>query len=106
MVDQVLTGYNDGFAVSAPVGSFSANHRGLHDLEGNVAEWVNDYYGIEFSLGSGAEKDPTGPASGEFRVIRGASWRHGNIIQLRLSYRDYGVDGRDDLGFRVARNVE
>ena len=106
MVDQVLTGYNDGFAVSAPVGSFSPNHRGLYDLEGNVAEWVNDYYGIEFSLGTGAEKDPTGPASGEFRVIRGASWRHGNIIQLRLSYRDYGVDGRDDLGFRVARNVE
>ena len=106
MVDQVLTGYNDGFAVSAPVGSFSPNHRGLYDLEGNVAEWANDYYGIEFSLGTGAEKDPTGPASGEFRVIRGASWRHGNIIQLRLSYRDYGLDGRDDLGFRVARNVE
>ncbi|WP_438951504.1 PEGA domain-containing protein [Porticoccus sp.] len=105
MADQVITGYNDGFAVSAPVGSFSPNHRGLYDLEGNVAEWVNDYYGIEFSLGTGAEKDPGGPASGEFRVIRGASWRHGNIIQLRLSYRDYGLDGRDDLGFRVARSV-
>ncbi len=106
LVAQIIKGYNDGFAVSAPVGSFRPNHRKLFDLEGNVAEWVNDYYGIELSLNPGAEKDPTGPSKGELRVIRGASWRHSNITELRLSYRDYGLERREDLGFRVARYVE
>ncbi|WP_461480876.1 PEGA domain-containing protein [Porticoccus sp.] len=106
LVGSAIKGYSDGFAVSAPVGSFRPNHRQLFDLEGNVAEWVNDYYGIEFGLSAAAEKDPSGPAKGELRVIRGASWRHSNITELRLSYRDYGVEPRDDLGFRVARYVE
>lgn len=106
LVGEILKDYNDGFAVSAPVGSFRPNHRKLYDLEGNVAEWVNDYYGIELGSISSAEKDPLGPDKGELRVIRGASWRHGNITELRLSYRDYGSEPRDDLGFRVARYVE
>ncbi|TNE76430.1 MAG: PEGA domain-containing protein [Gammaproteobacteria bacterium] len=106
LVAEIIKGYHDGFSVSAPVGSFRPNHRQLYDLEGNVAEWVNDYYGIELGLRAGPEKDPTGPEKGELRVIRGASWRHGNITELRLSYRDYGLEARDDLGFRVARYVE
>jgi formylglycine-generating enzyme required for sulfatase activity len=97
-----LTPYNDGFAVSAPVGSFSANARGLHDMGGNVAEWVSDYYAIPTATGD-AEVDPLGPDSGTDRVIRGASWAHGTVVELRLAFRDYGTDGRDDVGFRVAR---
>jgi formylglycine-generating enzyme required for sulfatase activity len=87
------------------VGSFPPNEKGLYDLAGNVAEYVNDYYGIEFSLGMKADKDPTGPEKGESHIIRGASWRHSNITELRLSFRDYGNDPRDDVGFRVARYV-
>ena len=71
-----------------------------------MAEWVNDYYGIEFNLSMTADKDPSGPEKGEFRVIRGASWRHSSITELRLSFRDYGIDPRDDVGFRIARYVE
>ena len=41
-----------------------------------------------------------------FRVIRGSSWRQAGVTELRLSYRDYGVDPRVDLGFRIARNVD
>jgi len=106
LVADVIEGYHDGFPVSAPVGSFRPNHRQLYDLEGNVAEWVNDYYGIELGLRAGPETDPTGPEKGELRVIRGASWRHGNVTELRLSFRDYGDEPRDDVGFRVARYVE
>lgn len=106
IIGRVIPSYNDGHAVSAPVGSFPPNEKGLYDLGGNVAEWVNDYYGIEFSLGMKAQKDPTGPEKGEFRMIRGASWRHSNITKLRLSFRDYGNDPRDDVGFRIARYVE
>ncbi len=105
LVGRVIVSYNDGHIVSAPVGSFPPNEKGLYDLAGNVAEYVNDYYGIEFSLGMKADKDPTGPEKGEFHIIRGASWRHSNITELRLSFRDYGNDPRDDVGFRIARYV-
>lgn len=105
LIGRVIISYNDGHIVSAPVGSFPPNEKGLYDLAGNVAEYVNDYYGIEFSLGMKADKDPTGPEKGESHIIRGASWRHSNITELRLSFRDYGNDPRDDVGFRVARYV-
>jgi len=103
IVGRVLPGFNDGFKVSAPVRRFPANDKGLFGMGHNVAEWVNDYYGSEPTLGAKAQRDPLGPEKGEFRVIRGASWRHGTITELRLSFRDYGVDKRNDVGFRVAR---
>ena len=98
-----MFGYNDNHAVSAPVGSFMANSHGLHDLGGNVAEWTHDYYEIP---DQNAITDHLGPQTGEFRVIKGASWMHGTITELRLSFRDYGIEGRQDLGFRVARYAE
>lgn len=106
VIGRVVNNYNDSYASSSPVGSFPSNHKGIFDLGGNVAEWVNDYYGIEFSLSMTADKDPSGPEKGDLRVIRGASWRHSSITELRLSFRDYGVDPRDDVGFRIARYVE
>ncbi len=106
VIGRVVNNYNDSYPGSAPVGSFPSNHKGIFDLGGNVAEWVNDYYGIEFSLSMAADIDPSGPAKGDIRVIRGASWRHSSITELRLSFRDYGIDPRDDVGFRIARYVE
>lgn len=103
---RTIPGYQDGQPVAAPVRQFAANDKGLYGLGHNVAEWVHDHYGIEPTLGSAAQHNPLGPASGEFRVIRGASWRHGSITELRLSFRDYGSDGRDDLGFRIARYAQ
>ncbi|MGS2724357.1 PEGA domain-containing protein [Porticoccus sp. GXU_MW_L64] len=102
----VVKGYNDSHPVTAPVGKFAANHYGIYDLSGNAAEWVNDFYGIEISLGGKKVVDPTGPEDGEFHVIRGSSWRHSSITELRLSFRDYGNAPRDDVGFRIARYVE
>lgn len=95
--------YSDGFVVSAPVGSFAANHRMLFDMGGNVAEWTNDYYGLTTIK---QRRDPVGPNHGKYRVIRGSSWVHGTVTELRLSYRDYGDKARDDVGFRLARFVD
>ncbi len=103
LFSRVIVNYDDGYVVSAPVGSFPPNGKGLFDLGGNVAEWVNDFYGVEVSAGGKVELDPMGPASGEFRVIRGSSWAHGAITQLRLSFRDYDNKARNDVGFRIAR---
>lgn len=99
--------YNDGFPVSAPVSSFPANPVGIFDLGGNVAEWVQDVYVIDVSTPSGEVLvDPLGPTSGRSHVVRGASWRSYLQTDLRLAYRDYSTDSREDLGFRIARNLE
>ncbi|MFV8818684.1 PEGA domain-containing protein [Haliea sp. E17] len=100
-----LAGYEDGHIVSAPVASFGANPQGLYDMGGNVAEWVNDVYSIPAADGA-VETDPLGAQSGDNYVLRGAGWSHSRIGELRLSYRDYGQAGRDDVGFRIARYAE
>ncbi len=103
LVGRVIFGYNDNYAAAAPVGTYKANHRGLYDIGGNAAEWINDFYEIP---GVETIADPTGPTKGEYHVIKGSSWMHGSITELRYSFRDYGIDGRQDVGFRIARYVE
>ena len=105
ILGEIQPTYNDNFITTAPVGSFSVNKKGLYDIAGNVAEWIHDYYQIQTGLSLKTETDPTGPETGDYHVIRGASWAHGTRTELRLSFRDYGNDKRDDLGFRVARNA-
>jgi formylglycine-generating enzyme required for sulfatase activity len=103
IVGRTIFGYNDNQIVSSPVKTFAADPRGLFDIGGNVAEWANDFYEIPPEQ---PQRDPLGPESGEYHVIRGSSWMNGTITELRLSFRDYGTDGRPDLGFRVARFAE
>jgi formylglycine-generating enzyme required for sulfatase activity len=106
VLGSVITGYDDGFAVAAPVRRFAPDRHGLFDLGGNASEWVHDLYEAAPAPGAATETDPLGPDIGEFHVIRGASWRHGSVTELRLAYRDYGKDGRADVGFRIARYAE
>ena len=101
----VIKGYSDGHTYAAPVGSFTTNRNGIHDLGGNVSEWCHDYYDAFVGSQNKVRRDPAGPRRGEFHVVRGSSWRHGSITELRLSYRDYTKSPRNDLGFRIARYV-
>jgi len=103
MQGRTIPAYNDGFEVSAPVGSFSPTSAGVYDLGGNVAEWIHDFYGQVTRASGRVESDSMGPEQGGYHVIRGSSWRHGTVVELRLSFRDYGDESRDDLGFRIAR---
>ena len=106
LLSKTLNGYNDGYPVTAPVDSFEPNALGLLNLGGNVAEWVHDIYGVYGSGGATVEVDPLGPEDGELHVIRGSSWMDASISELRLTYRDYGSDGRSDVGFRIARYAD
>jgi formylglycine-generating enzyme required for sulfatase activity len=106
LVTQVLEGYDDGHKGSAPVDSFAANGLGLFHLGDNVAEWAHDLYALTPSVEGQLVRDPVGPAEGEYHVIRGASFLHGTVTELRLSFRDYGRDARPDVGFRIARYAQ
>lgn len=106
LVPSVLPGYDDGYASTSPVGTFAANVLGIYDGGGNVAEWVQDYYSVPTPGQLNPVSDPKGPERGANRVIRGSSWRHAGVTELRLSYRDYGNSGRVDVGFRIARAPE
>jgi formylglycine-generating enzyme required for sulfatase activity len=105
LVQDVVPDYDDGFAAAAPVGKFPANPLGLFDIGGNVAEWVHDYYTVSPDGGAVAV-DPMGPADGKQHVIRGSSWKHSSVTDLRLAARDFGDSQRNDVGFRVARYAE
>ena len=106
LVPSIIPKFNDGYASTAPVGTFNPNVIGIYDGGGNVAEWVNDFYTVPTPGITEPVVDPTGPGRGTSHVIRGSSWRHAGFTEMRLSYRDYGTDARADVGFRIARNVD
>ena len=90
-------------ARAAPVGSFEANAFGLHDVHGNVLEWVQDCWNDTYA---GVPNDGSARQSGNCfrRIIRGGSWGHGPEL-ARAAMRFWGDTGARELfvGFRVAR---
>lgn len=87
------------------VGSYPENGFGLYDMQGNVVEWVGDYYAPDY-YASSPSADPQGPASGKFRVIRGGGWHSGpycNRVYFRNALPANWVDF--NVGFRCARDI-
>jgi formylglycine-generating enzyme required for sulfatase activity len=87
------------------VGTYRANAFGLYDMHGNVWEWCHDWYGKEWYRRS-PETSPSGPKSGEARVLRGGSWQnHGKLC--RSAARDSMTPGYRGpaVGFRVVLEV-
>jgi formylglycine-generating enzyme required for sulfatase activity len=96
----------DGYATTAPVGSFvdGRSRYGIDDMAGNVAEWVSDYFAPYVR---DAQADPTGPISGGERVVRGGAWNTRSAAMARSTFRDHvSPQTRSNaVGFRCAASL-
>jgi sulfatase modifying factor 1 len=73
---EIIRGRNyegKGISNSQPVGSFPPNPLGIHDLSGNVSEWVEDWFGEDYYAQSTID-NPQGPATGTKKILRGANF--------------------------------
>jgi len=101
--------YCDGYDRTAPVGSYQPNGYGLYNMAGNVTEWVADWYDNDYYFSS-SQKNPTGPSSGERRVLRSGTW-HGNDINGVSAHRSASRSKAEPpfsstyIGFRCARDL-
>jgi formylglycine-generating enzyme required for sulfatase activity len=87
-----------------PVGQLAGNGFGLHDMSGNVWEWIGDWASGTY-YASSPPVNPPGPSSGEHRVIRGGSWGFAaNYCRASDRLGDNPSFANNLLGFRVVRN--
>ena len=101
-----LTNIGNQIGHSVDVGSYPAgiSPYNVHDLVGNVWEWVSDWQDTGYYAIS-PETDPQGPEGGENRGLRGGSWSFGANF-ARSTFRGWGTpeDSTNQIGFRCARD--
>ena len=95
---------DDGYAFTAPVGSFQPNGFGLYDMMGNAWQWTGDWYSASYYEHS-PRNNPQGPSSGQKRVPRGGSWRS-SVENMRASLRAHPPSLSAGVGFRLVSPIK
>ena len=94
--------------VLLPVNALEAGKSayGLYNMAGNVKEWVDDWYDREYYKEIDEYANPKGPIGGEFKVVRGGSWRDLKGF-IYSPFRNSGnpTSRMDDYGFRCAKSA-
>ena len=102
----VWKGYRDGYAYTAPAGSFKANELGIYDMSGNVYEWVADWQEDNYYDNSPAY-NPRGPDSGEHKILRGGAWDlEPDTARTTSRYWNEAGARAVCMGFRIAHPVQ
>jgi formylglycine-generating enzyme required for sulfatase activity len=105
--DAVFAGSGGRYAQksTAPVGQLAANPWGLHDMHGNVQEWVHDFF-EEYYYFESPPADPQGPKHGMLRTVRGGCWGMLPSDCRSAARRGHAPDSPSDtIGFRVVMVV-
>ena len=95
--------------VMVPVDIFTkgTSPYGVHHMAGNVKEWVDDWFDREYYDDPANHINPKGQIGGEYKVLRGGSWRDlKGFIYSSFRNNSYPDSRLDDYGFRCAKSIE
>lgn len=100
---------SDGYAGTAPVKAFEPNGYGLYNVAGNVWEWCSDWFSADYHI-KGKHVNPSGPASGQARVMRGGSYlchkSYCNRYRVAARSKNTPDSSTGNIGFRCAADAE
>lgn len=98
----IWKGYDDGYEATSPVGSFVSNKLGIYDINGNMWEWVSDWYG---DYSNSSVTNPKGPSKGTHKVGKGASY-NADPWHVRSAGRNWVEPEFEGPTFRLVLDIE